>query len=87
MWSFGCLLCELYSGYPIFAGDSEQDQLFSIMEVLGFPDKELIEVRHYYLLFYSPRKGQRRANFSMRMGHLKLSLIQEEKSECLIPFQ
>jgi dual specificity tyrosine-phosphorylation-regulated kinase 2/3/4 len=44
MWSFGCLLCELYAGYPLFSGDSEQDQLLSIMEVLGVPDRHLIEV-------------------------------------------
>jgi len=42
MWSFGCLLCELYLGYPIFAGDSEQDQLLAMMEVLGVPKNELI---------------------------------------------
>lgn len=42
MWSFGCLLCELYLGYPIFAGDSERDQLFNMFEVLGIPDRDLI---------------------------------------------
>ena len=44
MWSFGCLLCELYLGYPIFAGDSEHDQLLAMTEVLGLPHKDLITV-------------------------------------------
>lgn len=44
MWSFGCLLCELYLGYPIFAGDSEHDQLLAMIEVLGPPDLKLLMV-------------------------------------------
>ena len=25
MWSFGCILAELYTGYPIFPGENEMD--------------------------------------------------------------
>jgi serine/threonine protein kinase len=25
MWSFGCIIAELYTGYPIFPGESEID--------------------------------------------------------------
>jgi dual specificity tyrosine-phosphorylation-regulated kinase 2/3/4 len=25
MWSFGCIMAELYIGYPIFPGESEND--------------------------------------------------------------
>lgn len=31
MWSFGCILIELYTGVPIFPGESEQEQLALIM--------------------------------------------------------
>jgi serine/threonine protein kinase len=31
MWSFGCLLAELYLGEPIFAGKDEAEQLALIM--------------------------------------------------------
>jgi serine/threonine protein kinase len=27
MWSFGCILAELYSGYPLFPGENEVGQL------------------------------------------------------------
>ncbi|KAF8319393.1 kinase-like protein [Clavulina sp. PMI_390] len=42
MWSLGCILAELYTGYPIFPGENEQEQLACIMEVLGVPDKEIV---------------------------------------------
>jgi dual specificity tyrosine-phosphorylation-regulated kinase 2/3/4 len=43
MWSLGCILAELYTGYPIFPGENEQEQLACIMEVFGPPEKHLIE--------------------------------------------
>ena len=44
MWSLGCLLAELYLGEPIFAGSNEQEQLSLIMQVLGIPPKNLLNV-------------------------------------------
>jgi len=35
IWSLGCILAELYTGFPIFPGENEQEQLSCIMEVLG----------------------------------------------------
>eukprot|EP00210_Caulerpa_lentillifera_P002594 g2486.t2 len=42
MWSLGCILAELYSGYPIFPGENEQEQLLCIMEVLGEPPRSML---------------------------------------------
>ena len=42
MWSLGCILAELYTGFPIFPGENEQEQLSCIMEVLGIPEKDFI---------------------------------------------
>ena len=33
MWSFGCILAELYTGYPLFPGENEVEQLACIMEI------------------------------------------------------
>lgn len=52
MWSLGCILAELYTGYPIFPGENEQEQLSCIMEVLGLPDKELIARSSRKRLFF-----------------------------------
>ena len=69
MWSLGCILAELLTGYPIFPGENEQEQLACIMEVFGPPEKHLIEKSTRKKLFFDslgkPRltvssKGKRR---------------------------
>ena len=37
MWAVGCILCELYTGRPLFAGNNEIDQMFKIVSTLGTP--------------------------------------------------
>eukprot|EP00474_Spongospora_subterranea_P010949 CRZ11407.1 hypothetical protein [Spongospora subterranea] len=37
MWSLGCILVELYTGFPLFQGENENEQLACIMEVMGVP--------------------------------------------------
>ena len=69
IWSLGCILAELLTGYPIFPGENEQEQLACIMEVFGPPEKHLIEKSTRKKLFFDslgkPRltvssKGKRR---------------------------
>jgi dual specificity tyrosine-phosphorylation-regulated kinase 2/3/4 len=69
MWSVGCILAELLTGYPIFPGENEQEQLACIMEIFGPPEKHLIEKSSRKKLFFDsmgkPRvtvssKGRRR---------------------------
>lgn len=59
MWSFGCILFELYTGYPLFAGEDEQEQLQCIMEVKGVPPKScLVEASRTRIFFdeeYNPK--------------------------------
>ena len=52
MWSFGCILAELYSGYPIFPGENEMDQLGLIMEICGAPPAHILDVASRRKLFY-----------------------------------
>jgi len=46
MWSYGCILAEIYCGYPIFAGEDEAEQLSIIMEYLGIPPIKMILVNN-----------------------------------------
>jgi dual specificity tyrosine-phosphorylation-regulated kinase 2/3/4 len=42
MWSFGCILYELYVGYPLFPGEDEKDHMALMMEVKGIPPKSVL---------------------------------------------
>jgi len=73
MWSLGCILAELLTGYPLFPGENEQEQLACIMEVFGPPEKHLVEASTRKKLFFDsvgkPRvtvspKGKRRRTSS-----------------------
>lgn len=69
MWSLGCILAELFTGYPLFPGENEQEQLACIMEIFGPPERQLVERCTRKKLFFDsvgkPRvtvssKGRRR---------------------------
>jgi len=57
MWSFGCILAELLTGYPLFPGEDEGDQLACIIELLGMPASRLLE------------QAKRSKNFISSKGH------------------
>ncbi|GFN99347.1 dual specificity tyrosine-phosphorylation-regulated kinase 1a [Plakobranchus ocellatus] len=66
MWSLGCILVEMHTGEPLFAGSNEFDQMMKIVEVLGMPPKHLLDqaqkTRKYFELLpdgtYIPRKSK-----------------------------
>lgn len=43
MWSLGIMVAEMYLGKPPFWGESETDQLASMMEVLGLIPPHMVE--------------------------------------------
>lgn len=43
IWSFGWILWELYTGYPIFPCENELELLLSMQQYLGLPPKALLE--------------------------------------------
>lgn len=48
----GCILAELYTGYPLFPGENEVEQLACIMELLGTPNDDLINQATRRRLFF-----------------------------------
>ncbi|KAL7424494.1 serine/threonine protein kinase, CMGC, dual-specificity [Cryptotrichosporon argae] len=90
MWSLGCILAELYTGFPIFPGENEHEQLACIIEVLGVPDKYLVDRASRRKLFFdatgAPRpfvnaKGKRR-----RPGSKTLASVLKCNDELFLDF-
>lgn len=71
MWSVGCILGELSDGQPLFPGESEIDQLFTIQKVLGPLPSEQMK------LFYSnPRfHGLRVRGFAKIQNGINLAVF------------
>ncbi|XP_066283915.1 dual specificity tyrosine-phosphorylation-regulated kinase 2-like [Branchiostoma lanceolatum] len=44
MWSLGCILAELLTGYPLLPGEDEGDQLACMIELQGMPPQKLLDV-------------------------------------------
>ncbi|KAG1374405.1 hypothetical protein G6F60_009529 [Rhizopus arrhizus] len=59
MWSFGCIVAELFLGLPLFPGSSEYNQLFRIVEMLGVPPKDMLSKgRNTHVFFNKKMTGQ-----------------------------
>merc|ERR1719422_2765739 len=59
MWSFGCILAELYTGYPLFPGENEGEQLACIMEVMGIPPTPVMDQATRKRLFFDSKGNPR----------------------------
>lgn len=65
MWSFGCILAELLTGYPLFPGEDEGDQLACMMEVVGMPPSKMLEGCKRTRTFFSSKGYPRYCSTSM----------------------
>ncbi|XP_034935445.1 dual specificity tyrosine-phosphorylation-regulated kinase 2-like [Chelonus insularis] len=55
MWSLGCILAELLTGYPLLPGEDEGDQLACIIELLGLPPRRLLDNAKRTRQFFSSK--------------------------------
>lgn len=55
MWSFGCILAELLTGYPLLPGEDEGDQLALTMELFDIPPSHIMENSKRVRTFFTSR--------------------------------
>ncbi|KAL7870701.1 hypothetical protein SRHO_G00081980 [Serrasalmus rhombeus] len=56
MWSLGCVMAELYLGWPLYPGESEFEQVCYICETQGLPSPHLLNVATKTNQFFKPVK-------------------------------
>lgn len=73
MWSLGCILVELLTGYVLFPGEDEADQLALIVEALDMPPKELLDRSKRTKNFFTPNGLPRYCNVrQLKSGEVEL---------------
>lgn len=61
MWSLGCVMAELYLGWPLYPGKSEFDQVRYICETQGLPHSHLLNIATKTNKFFQLTKDQHSA--------------------------
>ncbi|BBM99085.1 dual specificity tyrosine-phosphorylation-regulated kinase 2/3/4 [Marchantia polymorpha subsp. ruderalis] len=59
IWSLGCILAELFTGYPLFPGENEVEQLACMMEILGLPPAAVVEQATRKKMFFDSKNNPR----------------------------
>lgn len=79
MWSFGCILAELYTGYPLFPGENEVEQLACIMEVNGVPTPRILDNATRIKMFFdsngNPRLVPNSRGKTRRPGNKDMQMV------------
>jgi serine/threonine protein kinase len=83
MWGVGCILAEMATGSPLFAGDSEIDTAFKIFQKLGTPTEAmwpgLSELPDFKSTFpkWKPKGWENIRNTRAQLGHTGVDLLEQ----------
>lgn len=82
MWSFGCIVAELFLGLPIFPGSSEYNQVTRITEAVGnIPDYMIISGKYGHRYFNRKRVGNEEGEFHYFLKDIKQYSEERKKTE------
>lgn len=72
MWSLGCILVELSTGYALLPGEDEADQLACMIELLGMPPETLLEKSKRLTKFFHTNGNPRYCRVRIEDGEIVL---------------
>lgn len=75
MWSMGCIMIELFTGFPLFPGTNEREQLQLIIDVIGMVPNNVLQISQRKHLFSQFKDNAVPAPFEV--------LTQQQKEERL----
>lgn len=82
MWSLGCILAEMLTGYPIFPGENEQEQLACIMEIFGPPERSVLAMGERQKVFFDSSGKPRPYISSKGRRHRVLGRTLQQAIKC-----
>ncbi|OMJ86245.1 hypothetical protein SteCoe_12310 [Stentor coeruleus] len=90
MWSLGCIIVEIFTGYPLFISESEHDQLLLIIEIFGLPPEHIIKKSTRIKLFFenngTPKPLPNKGGSKKIPGSKKITDVMSGAPELLIDF-
>ncbi|KOB71089.1 Homeodomain-interacting protein kinase [Operophtera brumata] len=58
MWSLGCVVAELFLGWPLYPGSSEYDQIRYISQTQGLPTEHMLNSTHPFWRLKTPEEHE-----------------------------
>ena len=90
MWSTGCILSELYTGYPLFPGKNQLEQMAMIMQVNGIPPHNVLTKATRFEFFFksdrTPIEVKDSKGEVMVPGSKSLSMLMKSTNEEFVDF-
>lgn len=81
MWSVGCIVGELFLGLPMFPGTSEYNQMWKIVDMLGYPPRHMIEVGRNSMNFFNKEVGSDKPAYSIKSYDEYVQLLAATKGK------
>jgi serine/threonine protein kinase len=80
VWSLGCIIVELFLGYPLFPGDNEEEQMVLLIDTLGVPPL-YIQRRGSRSRLYFRSNGEPRPHIVDQLGPQPPEALDPEKNK------
>ena len=83
MWSLGCILIELFTGFPLFPGTNEREQIQLIIDVIGFPNASVLSRSSRKHLFTQFKEKEQTAVPAPQTQNKDVVLSEKDREERL----